>query len=98
MIPTIALISLAFALPQAVPAGCPLLLRPVCANQNTGLGKTFANECLAKRSGALFFVDGECSSRCTKELNPVCGMDNKTYSTECVAASKGVPVKSHGRC
>jgi hypothetical protein len=36
--------------------------------------------------------------RCTKIYAPVCGCDDKTYSSACVAASNGVSVASRGAC
>jgi len=35
---------------------------------------------------------------CTKIYAPVCGCDDKTYSSACVAASNGVSVASRGEC
>lgn len=35
---------------------------------------------------------------CTQQWNPVCGVDNKTYSNECMAKSAGVEIAYKGEC
>ncbi|MGL1936608.1 MAG: Kazal-type serine protease inhibitor domain-containing protein [Fibrobacterales bacterium] len=69
---------------------------PVCSVN----GKTYSNECEAKRAGDAVLKNGECAAvlECNKMYAPVCGDDGKTYSTECEARNNSVKVASTGEC
>ncbi|WP_437680857.1 Kazal-type serine protease inhibitor family protein [Sorangium sp. So ce131] len=48
-----------------------------------------------------FDLPGTCApipEFCTREYNPVCGCDGRTYSNPCVANASGVSVASFGEC
>ena len=77
---------------------CFAVYDPVCGNTPYG-GKNFSNECEAKTQNVKYFVKGECNQVCPDFVSPVCGVDGKTYSNKCVAASNGIPVaKNSGKC
>ncbi|MCC6933527.1 MAG: hypothetical protein IT292_09765 [Deltaproteobacteria bacterium] len=48
-----------------------------------------------------FDVEGFCRLRplnCPPNISEICGCDNRTYSSACIANSAGVTVKHEGKC
>ncbi|MFP4656067.1 MAG: Kazal-type serine protease inhibitor domain-containing protein [Candidatus Woesearchaeota archaeon] len=88
---------------------CYELYKPVCGED----GKTYGNDCYADKEGIKIAHEGECEEAvekneedkdenaviCTREFDPVCGSDGKTYSNSCVAKEQnGVEIAHEGEC
>lgn len=82
---------------QGACGGGPYKDKPAGCTTNADCAKT---ELCAFAAGACK-PPGSCEVRpeaCTREFNPVCGCDNKTYSNDCVRRSAGVSLKHTGEC
>jgi Kazal-type serine protease inhibitor domain len=79
------------------------MAEPAICGGLQGLACGPAEYCAYPQTGFCGAADqtGVCMPRpevCTMEYNPICGCDDQTYSTACVAAAAGVSVAYPGEC
>ena len=84
---------------------CPLLeinrgeLAKTCASE----GGTIKERTDNPQCGPIPYCDTAMKKQpepifCTQQYDPVCGVDNKTYSNECVANAAGAKIQYKGEC
>ena len=86
---------------------CAAQSAPVCGKDD----KTYSNACVAECARVPVVSEGncykdivdviendECTATCTKDREPVCGVDGKTYGNLCVAMCADVRVVQKGNC
>lgn len=93
--------------PRPEPEFCTREYEPVCARRG-GDRQTFANACLAERSGYRIVRDGPCRDGggeeptfCTREYAPVCARRHgelRTFPNACEARAADYRVVDNGPC
>lgn len=96
----LALMALAACTPEAEKTGTA---EPAICGGLQGLACGPAEYCAFPQTGFCGAADqtGVCMPRpqvCTMIYDPVCGCDDQTYSSACVAAAAGVSVAYPGEC
>lgn len=82
---------------------CTREYKPVCTRTREGVLTTFANECLAKATGAAIILNGRCDDdlKCPPIELPVCGRKegkNRTFTNSCIAEKQGAVVLTRTSC